>query len=194
MRIHYVCKACAALLVMSCVAGSPILVGAAPVSGLKTAIKTDTLVKVMQVKKVSSRQERNKKLKDDIAQYVKKFSVDAPTIDLIGAIPPNQTFFDYVNGRFSGLTINRGPNGNFIFKGRGQASLDSRNSTDSSDDVPLFYIDEAMVDIDDIRSINLNNIALIRFAQAPVWFAPLNGGAIGAVLIYMKKTDSSDLR
>ena len=33
----------------------------------------------------------------------------------------------------------------------------------------------------------LSDLALIRFLPPPVWFAPYNGGSVGALLLYTKK-------
>jgi hypothetical protein len=51
---------------------------------------------------------------------------------------------------------------------------------------PFFYLNEAPIQFDDLATISLTDVALIRYLPPPVVFAPLNGESIGALLIYTK--------
>ena len=119
-----------------------------------------------------------------IKSHVKHLEADrAYTLDLVNTPSlPSVRFLDYIMGRFPGLQILQDPflGPAFIYHGPSELGGGRANK-------PIFYIDEAQVTLDDVQNMPLQDIALIRFAPPPVWFAPLNGGAIGAFLIYTKK-------
>jgi hypothetical protein len=51
---------------------------------------------------------------------------------------------------------------------------------------PFFYVDEAQVRQEDVESIPLQDVALIRYAPPPFLFATGGSGFNGAILIYTK--------
>lgn len=104
------------------------------------------------------------------------------TLDLVNNPMLNIGIVDYIQGRFPGLQIiGRGSNTKFFYHGANSFT------TDSADSRPYFYLDEAPVSFEDIEYTQLTEIALIRFMPPPVWFAPYNGGNVGALMIYTKK-------
>ncbi|MDB5023634.1 MAG: hypothetical protein JWP78_1389 [Mucilaginibacter sp.] len=118
-----------------------------------------------------------------IKNHVKNFDLDdSSTLDLVNTPSlPGVSIINYIQGKFPGLQIYISPDGStYVFKYRGSSNLSDANS------LPFFYLDEAQVSLGDIENISLQDIALIRFAPPPVWFAPTGGGFIGAILVYTK--------
>ncbi len=117
-----------------------------------------------------------------IKNHVKRFDLDnSSTLDLMNTPSlPGVSVINYIQGRFPGLEIYQYPYGGYVFKYRGSSDLNDANN------LPFFYLDEAQVSLGDIEEISLQDIALIRFAPPPVWFAPLGGGFTGAILVYTK--------
>jgi hypothetical protein len=118
-----------------------------------------------------------------IKRHVHHFDLDnSSTLDLMNTPSlPSVSVIAYIQGRFPGLQIYQKPFGGYTFKYQGSSNL--------NDDVnlPYFYIDEVRVMLADVEEIPLTDIALIRFAPPPVWFAPVGGGFIGAILVYTKE-------
>jgi hypothetical protein len=99
--------------------------------------------------------------------------------DLLNTHPNIFSAFDggvlaYLAGRVPGLQIS-----GKHFTYHGPSSIAGESS-------PLFYIDEASATVDEVIDVPMTEIALVRFVPPPVGFAPLNGGAIGAIMIYTK--------
>ena len=117
-----------------------------------------------------------------IKSHVKHLDSDnAATIDLVNTPSlPGTGVMQYIQGRFSGLDIYIKPTGGYIFKYRGSSNLNDANS------IPFFYIDEAQVELADVDNMSLQDIALIRYAPPPAWFAHGGGGFVGAILVYTK--------
>ena len=124
-----------------------------------------------------------------IKKHVNNFTADPVyTLDMVHNSPGSIDLVDYIKGRFPGLEI-YGNSQRAIFKYHGGNSF-----TGSSDSLgvggaflPYFYMNESHISFDDLKDIPLTDIALIRFFPPPVWFAPYNGGNIGAIVIYTKK-------
>lgn len=105
--------------------------------------------------------------------------VDQPTIG-------GQSVIDYLIGRVPGLKILVNSDSiSWEYHGRSNLGVGTPNAAMK----PYFYIDEVYAREDDIKSMNMNDVALIRFIPPPVWFAPLQGGFIGALMIYTKNRD-----
>jgi hypothetical protein len=116
-----------------------------------------------------------------INSHVKHLNADqAFTLDLIHTTFPPVTIIDYIIGRFPGLQIVKTYQG-IAFLYRGVNSIKDQYPT------PFFYVDEMPSSLGEIVDIPLTDVALIRFAPPPVWFAPLNGGSAGAILIYTRR-------
>jgi len=109
------------------------------------------------------------------------------TLDLVNNPTLNIGLIDYIKGRFPNLQIlgdSRDPQ--FIY--RGGNTMGFYTSSDLSDNFrPYFYLNEILVQYDSIQDISLTDMAMIRFMPPPVWFAPYNGGNVGAIMIYTKK-------
>jgi hypothetical protein len=132
-----------------------------------------------------------------IQRHVIHFPADhAQALDLIN-IPstPSLSILDYILGKFTGLQIvvipGSPPGYNFFYHGPTSLSSGSAPSiTDPEGSIynhPMVYIDEGQSSFDELYELPITEIALIRFIPSPVWFAPTNGGPIGALMIYTKK-------
>jgi len=125
-----------------------------------------------------------------IKNHVRRLETDAAyTLDLADTPLPPGDIMHYIQGRFPGLNIIIAANGAIVgYTYHGPSLLVRGDSTSGkTPNEPYFYIDEASATAGDVMSIPLDDVALIRFAPPPVWFAPLNGGDTGAILIYTKK-------
>jgi hypothetical protein len=123
-----------------------------------------------------------------IKNHVQRLSTDnVYTLDLVNnAFLPSTNIIDYIQGRFPGLQIYfDDSNGTVRFIYHGVNTIIPKDSANY--DPPYFYIDEASATISEVQTIPLTDVALIQFAPPPVYFAPLNGGNQGALLIYLKK-------
>jgi hypothetical protein len=119
-----------------------------------------------------------------IKSHVHRLELDdgATTFDLVNtpSIPPGN-IIDYIQGKIPGLQIYIGPdNSGYVFNYHGISNLNPEKSP------PFFYIDEARVELQDILSLPIRDVALIRFAPPPAWFAPGGGGINGALLAYTR--------
>jgi len=83
----------------------------------------------------------------------------------------------YLTGRVPGLSIiNRNDlNGGSSISWRGQ-----------SGPAPTFYLNENQIDINDVNTINMNNVAYIKIFRPP-FIGSFTGGEGGAIAIYTKK-------
>jgi hypothetical protein len=124
---------------------------------------------------------------------------NAHDIDLINNFYPNSlSLFDFLKGRFPGLVI-YGPAEHPSFSFRNSAAnelVPVRTSTNGVNDMvttsePYIYINEIPSSIPAVRDIPLSDIAVIRFIAPPASMAPLNGGAVGVLAIYLKKEPGS---
>ncbi|MFB9845194.1 hypothetical protein [Mucilaginibacter ginsenosidivorans] len=141
------------------------------------------------LKTVNIRERKLTPIDELIKDHVKRLETNnAESFDLISYPMPTIDILDYLNGRVPGLRITKDPKNGIIFTYHGQNVL-----IHSGDVQPVFYIDEAPVGLDDALEVPMQEIALIRFVPPPVWFAPLNGGAIGAILIYTKNSNDDRL-
>ncbi|HTD99924.1 MAG TPA: hypothetical protein VK668_11605 [Mucilaginibacter sp.] len=124
-----------------------------------------------------------------IKRHVNNFqSEPAYTLDLVNNPSPNIDIVDFMKGRFPGLQI-VGNSGRAFFTYHGSNTLmgTSDSSAVGGAYLPYFYMNESHISFDDLQDIQLSNIAMIRFFPPPVWFAPYNGGNVGALVIYTKK-------
>lgn len=91
------------------------------------------------------------------------------TNDPFAAAAPD--VFSYLQGRVAGLQINNTG---------ADVTLSWRGST------PDLYLDEVPVQVDQLRSISMNDVAYIKVFQPP-FFGPTGGGAGGAISVYTRK-------
>lgn len=121
-------------------------------------------------------------------ELIKRHAIHFPlnhsyTLDLINGPKIYATnIINNIMGRFPGLQISEisliPPAYKFLY--HGPASL-------NGGETPLIYVDEAPVPYEDVFEIPITDVALISYEPPPVWFAPTNGGAIGALMIYTKR-------
>jgi hypothetical protein len=115
----------------------------------------------------------------------------ASSIDFINNFYPNNNrMFDFLKGRFPGVTIS-GTEDLPIFDYEGMATLHD-NATDSNGiltAVPYFFVNEVLTTWEDVKNIPFSEIALIQFLPPPVAMAPFNGGFRGVITVYLKKGD-----
>jgi len=135
------------------------------------------------LKPVNIKQVKLDRMESLLNAHIKKFDDDnAQNFDLVDEPTlPNVDILDYINGKVPGLIINRDPaTGAVTFTYHGASELVS------NPDKAFFYVDEVPSDLDLVEHLQLTDVALIRFLPPPVWFAPLNGGFVGAMTIYTK--------
>lgn len=97
-------------------------------------------------------------------------------------------FFQLIKPRIPALSITgteRAPR--FALANTGTASATADNTGQG---YPYFYINEILVSYENVRTIPLENIALVRYIPPPFLMAPLKGGALGAIAVYLKKGKS----
>jgi hypothetical protein len=170
--------------------------------GAAMAMARGITLKAVNVKQVKTAQ-----LQKLIERHVKQFdSENAQTLDLVDAgSVSNQSVLDYIVGRFPGLSLIRQEGGGFVWTYHGSNAISGStavaggSTTGSKTAAPppstpasskaYFYIDEVQVDESAVDHLPLTDVALVRFLPPPVWFAPLNGGFIGAIMVYTKNRD-----
>jgi hypothetical protein len=107
-------------------------------------------------------------------------SMNAKTLDLVtNPAPSSMRIIDYIMGKFPGLQIHRDTGDRYIFQYHGTSSFRAK-------EIPFVYINEAPADVADLAGIPITDVALIRFIPPPIVFAPMNGGTIGAIMVYIK--------
>lgn len=116
-----------------------------------------------------------------INSHVKHLTPDRVfTLDLVHTTFPPVNIIDYITGRFPGLQIVQTHEG-IAFLYRGVNSIENIYPT------PYFYVNEAPSSLEEVMGIPIGEVALIRYAPPPVWFAPLNGGISGVLLVYTRR-------
>ena len=107
---------------------------------------------------------------------------------------PDIGIIAYIQGKFPGLQIYG--DGTFLYHGGNSLGYNATKRAPAAPVtvptpgafLPYIYLNESPIYFGDLKDISLNDIALIRFVPPPVWFAPYNGGNVGALLIYSKKS------
>lgn len=163
-------------------------------SGLKLPLNGAILLNTIEIKgkKVSPTEQLLK-------EHVVNFIADrAYTLDLVNNDDgyTHTSIINLMQGRFPGLQIYGDDNGaSFLYQGGNSLASGAVDHAPRAAQVklpggaflPYFYLNEQPVTFSDLTDIPLPDIALIRFVPPPVWFAPYNGGNVGALLIYTKK-------
>jgi len=104
-----------------------------------------------------------------------------------GTPPGGQNILDYINGRFPGLEMIKMPGDVIEFRYHGASELPHAGGLP---DRPYFFIDETLADMGVVNDIPLSDVAFIRFVPpSDAWFAPENGGFVGAILVYTKSPE-----
>src|ERR1022692_104935 len=131
-------------------------------------------------------------LKDHISPYFEQGN--AHDIDLVNNFYPNSLpLFDFLKGRFPGLSVQGTEDSpEFYLRGEVRQELIRPKSSEDGESSPItprpyFYVNEVHSSYREIINIPLSDIALIRYISPPASMAPLNGGAIGVIAIYLKK-------
>ncbi len=144
------------------------------------------------LKAVTIRGQLPTKIEQLISKYVSSDFREgrASSIDFINNFYSNNNrMFDFLQGRFPGLTI-EGTEDHPVFDYEGQATLhDQPDSFGIPTAVPYFYVDEVQTSWEEVKNITFSDIALIQFLPPPVAIAPFNGGFRGVITIYLKKED-----
>ena len=147
------------------------------------AFANSILLKTVNVK------EHRTPLQMVVENHVKRFEVsNAYDFDLLNETPGpsggplGRGVLNYLRGRVPGLEILIEPAKGVLYRYHGASTIDSTGEGVG----PIFYVDEAMSNFDEVTSIPMNDIALVRFIPPPVYFAPTNGGFIGAIMVYTK--------
>jgi len=132
-----------------------------------------------------------------VKSHVNNFVAEpAYTLDLVNNNYPDMGIIDYMRGKFPGLQISGDENqASFLYRGGNSLSIGAATYGPREPDtkpvngafLPYFYLNETPIHFDDLKDISLTDVALIRFMPPPVWFAPYNGGNVGAIVIYTKK-------
>jgi hypothetical protein len=136
-----------------------------------------------------------------VKKYVSPYfeSGNAHNIDLINNFYPNSLrLFDFLHGRFPGLIVaGTEEDPEFYFRGTTPQEFVPIKQTVNDDfhdpnrsiatSYPYIYINETHSTYQDIKDIPLSEIAIISYIPPPASMAPLNGGAIGVLAIYLKK-------
>jgi len=171
-------------------------------SGIKNQANNASFIKGIVLNTVNVKEKKITPAEKLIAEHVspKYESNKEFTLDLVNNPTLNIGLFEYIKGRFPGLQIiGRGLNTEFFYHGRNTLILSPDSPTPSSSgtsaklsppqgaSLPYFYLDEAPAQFDDLKYLDLTEVALIRFMPPPVWFAPYNGGNVGAIMVYTKK-------
>ena len=102
------------------------------------------------------------------------------TIDSVQRLPG---FFQLIKTRIPALNITgteRAP----------RFALANTATGNNAQDYPYFYINEILVPYENVRTIPLENIALVRYIPPPFLMAPLKGGTLGAIAVYLKRGKS----
>ena len=102
------------------------------------------------------------------------------TIDSVQRLPG---FFQLIKSRIPTLNITgteRAP----------RFALANAATDNTTQGYPYFYINEILVPYENVRTIPLESIALVRYIPPPFLMAPLKGGALGAIAVYLKKGKS----
>ena len=86
-----------------------------------------------------------------------------------------QSILSYLQGKVAGLQINTSGTGSATWRGG----------------TPSFFLNESNTDINQLQSINMNDVAMIKVFRPPFFGAP-GGGAGGAIAVYTKKGASAN--
>ena len=130
-----------------------------------------------------------------IKQHVNKLVADkAFTLDMVNSNAYASTsIINLIRGRFPGLQVYGDDNSaSFLYQGGNSLGYGAPTYGPSAIPVtgaflPYFYLNEIPITFNDIQDIPIIDLVLIRFVPPPVWFAPYNGGNVGALLFYTKK-------
>jgi hypothetical protein len=112
------------------------------------------------------------------------YSIDV-SIDSVQRLPG---FFQLIKQRIPALNITgmeRAPQ----FALANTATANAATSSNAQR-YPYFYINEILVPYESVRTVPLENIALVRYISPPFLMAPLKGGTLGAIAVYLKKGKS----
>ncbi len=144
--------------------------------------KVEFVTKGILLKGVNIKDEKLTPTELLVKSHVKHMEADrAFDFDMVNVTHPPLTVLNYLWGRIPGLKIVFEPGVGWHFAYRGPSAIGGDKSA------PVFYIDEVIASLDETQDVPPSEIALIRFVPPPVWFAPLNGGAIGAIMVYTKR-------
>ena len=125
-------------------------------------------------------------------------SGSAHSLDLVNNnFPIGLGLYDYMKGKFPGLVI-EGSEDNPEFYSRSATAQEFIHVKQTADgdpgtatSYPYIYLNEVHSSYQAIKDIPLTDIALIRYIPPPAPMAPFNGGALGVLVVYLRKWSES---
>jgi hypothetical protein len=111
-----------------------------------------------------------------------KNTVNVKMLDFINnpAPPTNLPILEYLRGKFAGLYIERGMNGNYVISS-------GRNVTFTDDAGVKVYLDEQQTDPDFLADVFPRDVALVKYFQPGASMSTALAASSGTLAIYTKK-------
>jgi len=149
-------------------------------------------------------------IEEMMERHHQRFTPDrAFTFDFVNEqVPSSLNVLNFLIGRVPGLQVYTLDGHSFRFEYRGTSDLllsgaskpignyKGNNGVASAPIIqsadaglPFFYIDDVRVTMEDVVDLPTTDVAYMQYAPPPAWFAPMNGGFLGAILIYTKNSD-----
>jgi hypothetical protein len=113
-----------------------------------------------------------------------KNTVNVKMLDLINNPPPatNLPILEYLRGKFAGVIIERGMNGNYVIRS-------GRVQTITDDAGIKIYLDEQLIDADFLADIFPKDVALVKYFQPGASMSTALAASSGTLAIYTRKGD-----
>jgi len=111
-----------------------------------------------------------------------KNTVNVKMLDFINnpAPPTNLPILEFLRGKFAGLYIERGMNGNYVISS-------GRNVTFTDDAGVKLYLDEQQTDPDFLSDVFPRDVALVKYFQPGASMSTALAASSGTLAIYTKK-------
>lgn len=111
-----------------------------------------------------------------------KNTVNVKMLDLINNPPPatNLPILEYLRGKFAGVIIERGMNGNYVIRS-------GRVQTITDDAGVKIYLDEQLIDADFLADIFPKDVALVKYFQPGASMSTALAASSGTLAIYTRK-------
>jgi hypothetical protein len=111
-----------------------------------------------------------------------KNTVNVKMLDFINnpAPPTNLPILEFLRGKFAGLYIERGMNGNYVISS-------GRNVTFTDDAGVKLYLDEQQTDPDFLSDVFPRDVALVKYFQPGASMSTALAASAGTLAIYTKK-------
>ena len=111
-----------------------------------------------------------------------KNTVNVKMLDFINNPPPatNLPILEYLRGKFAGVIIERGMNGNYVIRS-------GRIQTLTDDAGVKIYLDEQQIDADFLSDIFPKDVALVKYFQPGASMSTALAASSGTLAIYTRK-------